>query len=1847
MSSLDITTPERDIEIVGESRASTGFIVVGILYKIVNTITHHKDRQHWRLRLVRIVSISRTTSGFVVVGNSTTEQPRTVTRGSSELTDFVPLQPLLRQLKSLTLERGRIKSALTRFKTFVYSLKPDADIDSLDMRFKKNQQLYDKFDQVQSQIEILVADTDQETVHINERDAFETAYFDLMAKVEKYIAKFRSSNQPAATSNASPLTLVETQNTPRLPTIVLPSFDGNYNNWLKFRDTFESLIHNNESLTDIQRFHYLNSALKGPAARVIQSLGVSDANYKLAWATLKRRFEDVKSLIHHHASALLELPRVHKQSSVALREFIDTANNHILALGALGESIHTWDILVILILTNKLDSCTCKEWEKLYLGMTDSPKFKDFVEFIEQQAKLLERLSSKAINNQPKLGNTHVEYSKSRNRIDQVASHVVSTDSQCLFCKAGHLLQNCTKLKAMPYAERHETVKKLQCCFNCLQQGHSIKGCTRGKCRVCGKKHHTLLHRDNAIVERVGNAQVTTHAASSDTPIQSCVSNSNSSTSMSYTVLSTALVYIQDINGEFHECRALLDVGSQAHFISESFCKKLGLPSTVIDAKVGGLGKANNSIRAKLEIKLKSRCNSFQSNISCFVIRDITEDMPSVPLGGTAIPIPEGITLADPHFASPSRVDLLIGAGLFWQLLCIGQHKIPFENLVWQKTRLGWVLGGSLNWSVNNSKKPVDTCHIVSNESLQKAISQFWEIENYNYTPVKQVNIENVCEQYFKDTITRNNEGRYIVSVPFNNKIHELGESRSQAEKRLFNMERKFFKQSELRNQYIEFMKEYEKLGHMSRISEDLIKPDFCYYLPHHAVYKESSTTTKLRVVFDGSAKTSSGISLNDAQFIGVTVQSDLFSILLRFRKHRFILSADIEKMYRQILVRPADRKFQRILWRSNVNLPISTYELNTITYGTASAPFLATRVLKEIGLEHSEGYPLASRAIIEDFYVDDLLTGCDTVLDALVLKKELNQILNQAGFHLRKWASNDSRILSNLDNSRQSLEIKDADKESKTLGLLWLLEPDELRYSVKSHLRNRITKRTVLSETAQIFDPLGLIGPVITTAKLFMQRIWQLQLEWDETLPQDLHTQWTTFRSELVIISSFSIPRRVVCDNVQQVELHGFSDASEKAYGACVYLRTWDTSGIWTVRLLCAKSRVAPLKSISLPRLELCAALLLAQLISKVKDSIQLNIDQMYFWSDSTIVIAWLRGQPMRWKTFVANRISEIQDLTDIDSWKHISSSDNPADVISRGTSPKNLKDNSLWWFGPAWLIQDISQWPSANEAIPEIVPEERKGQTGFISSLSAVPRQTVDIFLKYSSFTKLRRVTAYCLKFIRTTLERVHSSKNRGIQVNVQGNRTHKPLTTDELLDAQIVLIKLVQEESFAKELDSLKANKLLPLKSKLILLNPFLDERGVIRVGGRLRNAPTNFDQKHPVIVPMNHPFTTLLVKHEHHRLLHAGIQQTLASLRSRFWILSGKSVVKKKKKKKILRKCVRCFRATPTGISYVMGNLPASRVTPARPFNTCGVDYAGPFLLKERGRSKITYKSYICIFVCFVTKAIHIELATDLSTEAFLNCLYRFIARRGRIRCIYSDNGTNFVGAKHELNEISKLLNNRAHNERVENILSQEDIQWHLIPPYSPHFGGLWESAVKSTKYHLKRVIGDQRLTFEELYTILTQIEACLNSRPLQPLSNDPTDLTPLTPGHFLVGDALTAPPQVDLLHIKLNRLNRYQLVQQTVQHFWKRWQQEYLHELQQRYKWQMNNSSDIRIGMLVVIREDNTPPLRWRLGRIVELHPGSDGIVRVVSIKVPEGIIKRPSTKICVLPIEEESADTST
>nr|CAI5827907.1 unnamed protein product [Callosobruchus analis] len=418
------------------------------------------------------------------------------------------------------------------------------------------------------------------------------------------------------------------------------------------------------------------------------------------------------------------------------------------------------------------------------------------------------------------------------------------------------------------------------------------------------------------------------------------------------------------------------------------------------------------------------------------------------------------------------------------------------------------------------------------------------------------------------------------------------------------------------------------------------------YYIPHRAVTKEDSLTTKLRVVYDASCKTSSGISLNDALKVGPNVQQDLLSIFLWFRQYKFVITADVEKMYRQVLLAEDDKALHRIFWRENASDELKCYELQTVIYGTAPAAYLATRCLHQVAIDLKATMPNISLIIERDFYVDDLLTSTDNIEDLKTIYSELTSELSKYGFHLRKWLSNAPEIFSNdpHNEAEHHYLVCHGNSSTKALGVSWRPRDDELQFHRGITFGEaNATKRSVLSATAQIYDLLGLLGPVTMLAKILIQNLWQVQLAWDEPIPSELQATWRDIKIQLPILKNVKIPRHVTQTAVVSRQLHGFADASESAYGACIYIRSVSQSGKTECHLLTAKSRVAPLKCLSLPRLELCAAVLLVHLYEKVKDSITLKIDSEYFWTDSSIVLSWINLEPKGLKTFVSNRISEI----------------------------------------------------------------------------------------------------------------------------------------------------------------------------------------------------------------------------------------------------------------------------------------------------------------------------------------------------------------------------------------------------------------------------------------------------------------------------------------------------------------------------------------------------------------------------------------------------------------------------
>ncbi|CAI6372181.1 unnamed protein product [Macrosiphum euphorbiae] len=1110
-------------------------------------------------------------------------------------------------------------------------------------------------------------------------------------------------------------------------------------------------------------------------------------------------------------------------------------------------------------------------------------------------------------------------------------------------------------------------------------------------------------------------------------------------------------------------------------------------------------------------------------------------------------------------------------------------------------------------------------------------MSKFWSLEEIAATQHYDQE-EKMCIEHFEKTVKRGSDNKFVVQLPLTEKVEKLGDSRSIAKKRFLALENRLSKDKKLCTSYKEFINEYLQCGHMEIVPKVENEDTQSYFMPHHAVCRDYSITTKIRVVFDASCKTNTGISLNDVLLKGPVIQDDLICIVARFRTHKYVLSADIKQMYRQIWVSEKDKNLQKILWRFKPDDEVQEYQLKTVTYGTKPASYIATGCLKKLSDENKVQYPMASEAIASDFYMDDLLSGASSLSEAIKLRDNVITILDSAGLQLRKWVSNSSQVLHNIPNiDNDPLRVLNLDSSPvKTLGLFWNPHEDTYRYKVNELLRQPtstklMTKRDILSCIATVFDPLGLIGPIVIIAKIIMQKVWQKGLNWDEQLPLPILNEWEDNCRELVKIENIVIPRKIIgCDEYTNIQVHGFADASTIAYGACLYIRTTDCTKKHYTRLIVAKSRVAPLKTVSLARLELCAAVLLVRLAKKIIPKLRIKITREYYWSDSSIVLAWINAPSSRWKTFVAHRVGEIQEVTDSSQWRHVTSEHNPADIISRGCTPEKLQNNILWWEGPPWINSNEDEWPQKTvetKIAENEIPEERKSVV-----VATVVTEEISVIKKYSSLTKLLRVVAYVMRWKSHVIDKVQFA-TRTIELS-------------ELNDSKEKLIKIVQHQHFSDEINCLKQSKNVSNKSKLRFWRPWIDKHNILRVGGRLNKSESiSIETKNPILLPAKSTLTKLIFEHEHRRLLHAGPQALLAGVRERYWPLDGRNIARK-----TVHKCVLCFRTKPVICQPICGDLPKDRIEPRRPFEVCGVDYAGPIMVKTSlRRNAQATKGYICVFICFATKAVqHLELVGDLSTNAFLAALRRFWSRRGISKTIYSDNGTNFVCANRQLQELRHILFlSEQHKQQVQEFSAEIGVQWKFIPPRAPHFGGLWEAAVKSVKGHLRKILGNAMLIYEELYTVLVRIEACLNSRPITPLSSDPTDLKALTPGHFLIGSSLNDIPDVDMSTVSPNRLRRWQRTVQLTQQIWHRWRTEYLSQLIGRQKWFKSKGETLKEGALVILKEDNIPPLQWRLGRVTRILAGDDGVARVAMVKTERGEIKRAVRTLCPLPADDD------
>lgn len=1719
-------------------------------------------------------------------------------------------------------KRGLVRAKVTRIRNSIRKLEADPQQASLPQIrvYAKNMDIhYSEYNQVQDEILSLCAPSARGT-HEEKYEEFEELFNDTSLLIERLKDSLAPPPMHAVipAQSAGQQVIVQ-QQALRAP---FPTFDGKYENWPRFKSMFQDLMRRSSDCDAIKLYH-LEKSLVGSATGVIDSQTLQDNNYRQAWQILEDRYENERLIIDTHIRGLLNLKRLTKKSSNELRELVDECCRHVESLKFLKqELLGVSELFVVNVLTAALDKETREHWEST-LTHGQLPKYTDTINWLKHRCLVLERCeTANPLFTVPKpLMNSRM--SVPIKQISRSSNAVTSQDETiCELCNGQHPNYKCTEFRNMTVAQRNTKAREANVCFNCLRKGHRSNAClSERSCLKCSFKHHTLLHPDSpnfppqtSVITTNTPDEIPPESTSSSNALISHVSRCRTFPPVKEVLLLTARVNLVDNNGRPHSCRALLDCASQVCLISQDMANKLGIETWSANTEVFGV-TGRQSTSKGMVVTVKSNYGEYQINIPCLIMPQVSGTIPTRSINTKQWHFPDDVMLADPEFFVPSNVDLLIGNQFFFSLLKSGQLRIDDQYPLLQETVFGWVVAGPTN--IGSSR--IVFSNAVTTRELDELMQRFWSIEEVGETSPLSTEQQQI-EAHFATTHHRDESGRFIVRLPFRESCADLGNNRTLALKRFYMLEKRLERNNELKQQYADFIAEYEALGHCREVYEknDPIGQQ-CYYLPHHAVLKPSSSTTKLRVVFDATAKPSKAISLNDALQVGPNIQRDCFGVLLGFRMYHIALCGDLSKMYRQIRVDERDTRFQRIFWRNNITDPLRVLELNTVTYGTASAPFLATRSLVQLAEDEQKEFPDAAEVVRSDFYIDDVLTGAATETEAIRLRKQLQNLLARGGFTIRKWCSNSASVLADVpeEDRERLVKIDDSDNTVKTLGMLWDPHNDQFRFVADifdEDNANPITKQFILSQMSKLFDPVGFVAPIIVLFKVLMQKIWARKLEWTAPLPDDILSQWFHLRESLKDLNSIKIPRCVIPGDVEWIELHGFADASGTAYGACLYIRAVRFDFHVDCQLLCSKSRIAPLCEMTIPRLELCAALLLARLTVKILPLLKITLRNVVLYSDSQIFLAWRNKSPGQLQTFVRNRIVEINQLTAEFTWHYIRSEDNPADIVSRGQLPLALSINQKWWKGYQVLLQCNPQLTTYDEIPDEELPELRAEVVVNLATIEFLP-----VFKAYSSFRKLQRIIAYVLRFI----------QNCKIKENPKRQRLQH-LTVLEMQASLETIVLVVQRVEFFDEIRTILANE---SPKRFASLCPIV-ENGILRVGGRLQNSNLPFDARHQMILPNHHPITEKIIRTLHEENLHIGPAGLLAIIRQKFWLLNGRSTVRK-----ITRSCISCYRTKPRKIQQLMGNLPDFRVTPAMPFEYTGVDYAGPMMVREgKYRPKIV-KGYISVFVCLVTKNIHLELVSNLTTEAFLAALDRFINRRGLTRMILSDNATNFRGASNELHELYQQFQTGVTMNKITDLLLPREIEWRFIPPRAPNFAGLMEAAVKSVKSHLKRTLQNAILTFEEFATLLSHIESILNSRPLYALSSDPKDQMPITPAHLQLGRALEPIPKPPYLDIKENRLTRWQYLNLLRDRFWKAWSREYLSTLQIRGKW-TKTATNLVPGMVVLMIEDNIPPQSWKYGKIIKTYPGDDFLVRVADVKTASGIFKRSISKLAPLPTKD-------
>ena len=1703
-----------------------------------------------------------------------------------------------------------------------------------------------------------------------------------------------------------------------LPQPEVPKFTGSPIKYKTFIMAFDARIQSRVT-SNADRLYYLDQHLSGEPKELISGCLHSepDEGYTEARKLLDKEYGDPYKVSNAFLQKLSNWPIIKFDDGPGLKRFslfLLKCKNAMKSISHLTVLNHPPNMQSIV---QKLPGNLQTKWREFVVNRRRKDgkvaNFGDLTEFVEHAAEsandpIYSRDALYGARSAPKSKIVPEEVKKSpfsKFKVDSFAinadfvpkpphPHWAGSSSQnvkprrCPLCDKLHDLDDCEAYKAKSVGERRSFLAEKALCFACYGKNHLSKGCTNKRiCKKCKRPHPTLLHVDGFSLARENNSPPKEPNTNDQTVrVNNARVNIPHEPDMDGVLLQSILPVIVTQKGISTPVKtyAFYDNGSAGCFITERLKARLEAVSTDIKLQLGTMHGQTFVDSAIVKNLVVTDLNG-ESPVD--LPRAYTRE--EIPADPEQIPTPEIVGRIEhlkeiapeiPAFDPELEIGLLIGSNCPNALLPLRVLPNKGDGPFAVRLMHGWTVSGPLHLTTERLTSKVTANRITVREVenikemiTPKSVLKMFELDfsEHAYNNLPEATGYSQDDKRFLSTVENGirltDEGHYEIPLPFRQPEVNLPSNREQAVKRALWQKKKMQQSEKYRNDYAAFFNDMFHKGYaeeVPRTSSETVT-EKAWYIPHHGVYHPKKPE-KIRVVFDCSAKFR-GTSLNDLLLQGPDLTNSLLGVLTRFRQEPVAFMADIEAMFYQVQVPIEQRDFLRFLWwpGGDLNAELKEYRMTVHPFGTVSSPSCANYALRKTADDNEKKYGNAVASTLRrNFYVDDCLRSVSTEATAKEQIKNLREVCASGGFHLTKFISNRRNVLESIPDTERSKDVKALDLHyddlpiERALGVQWCVESDTFKFRITVKDKP-VTRRGILSVVSSIYDPLGFAAPFTLTAKKLLQDLCREErLGWDDELPEAYCIRWEKWRTELPLLERLVVPRcakPTEFGHIKSRQLHIFADASTVGYGSAVYQRLCDNEGRIHCSFLMGKARLAPIKAVTIPRLELTAATLSVRLGEVLKKELDDAPDSIQYHTDSTTVLRYIRNEQKRFQVFVANRVQTTRSFSKPSQWKYVDTKENPADDASRGISVQTLVEQSLWIKGPAFLWQPEQEWPEQSLSFGEIPsedPEIKKQVNVCTTMVKPTPVSTITkLFQHFSSWYRLKKAVAVFLKIKAILNERMLKRMNAVNEEPTKLSANRTPITVQDLEEAELAIIRYTQSQSFGEEIKSLgqpheekkeheqrhqrKSTNEIRKRSSLYRLDPLLDN-GLLRVGGRLSNADIPEESKHPLVLPRKDHVTSLVIRHAHEQLGHAGRGHVLAKLREKYWIIGANSAVRQ-----MISSCIPCRRYKAIPNEQKMADLPQDRVTPTPPFTYVGVDYFGPFLTKE-GRKE--HKRYGALFTCLVSRAVHIEVANSLETDCFLNALRRFIARRGAVREIRCDNGTNFVGAERELREVLKEMD---HDEITEK-LRQQQIDWIFNPPAASHMGGVWERQIRTTRRILHALLREHasRLDDESLHTLMCEVESIINSRPLTVISSDARDPIPLSPNQILtMKTSIVLPPPGKFQRNDVYMRRRWRRVQYLCNLFWSRWKREYLPMLQERPKWNQVKRN-LKVDDVVLLKDDNASRNVWPMGVVTKAEPDAKGLVRSVYLRTHTSELHRPVHKLVLLLPAEERSDAA-